>query len=190
MQGIMRAISIIALVIVLIVGCRDQIVGEDEIVPTSTAVLRKVTATPAANVEQVAASMIPTEADEQSCTPERLRYLVDQFFAAYNHTDLAGLEALFSGTYMQMQYYDDVAGQTVDLRDRDAIMQYMQRRFAVKDQFVVTDVGIPKQGSPAQANPTIEFTRTSTEGAYRGNMKLVCLGGKITSIVTSSTATS
>ncbi len=133
-------------------------------------------------------NQLPPQAavDVHECTKQRLYSLIDGFVKAYNDRDMMGVLSLFSLNRYEFQYFDDLAGKKVDLRDRIGFEQYLESRFRAQDQLAVTRIDMPEHPSPAVANPTVNFTRSSIEGRYQGAAKVVCSDGLILSVVTSS----
>ncbi len=63
--------------------------------------------------------------------------------------------------------------------------QYLRTRWALDERFTVTKTELAP-GEPFAANPTVAFTRVFSQGAHRGNAKLVCSGGNLQEVVMSS----
>ncbi len=128
------------------------------------------------------------EANE--CTPARQRFLVEQFFGSYNRRDLAEVLALFDFEQRSLDYFDNVEGQTVvDIHNRAALEQHLRARFALGDQFTVTNLGINEHPTPGMGNPTVAFTRVTPDGTYLGNAKLVCTLGQLRAVIMTSRPT-
>lgn len=142
---------------------------------------------PAAAPSPAAAS--PTGgASDGSCNEARQAELLRSFFDGYQARNAVRVAAAFhdpgSGGF---QYYDSVDGEAVDLRHRDALAAYLERRWALDDRF---DVDVGTIGLSGRfTNPTFSFGRSSVQGSYFGNAKFVCSGGRFSALITSSVAT-
>lgn len=84
------------------------------------------------------------------------------------------------------QYYDNVDGEAVDIRDEARLMTYLRQRWVLQDDFKVdvATIGVYERFP----NPTFSFIRISVQGTYAGNAKFVCDGGLFSAVVTSSVA--
>jgi hypothetical protein len=132
-----------------------------------------------------------------ACDETRQRQLLRSFFDGYAARDLVRVMAAFgveAGNLGQpgfakagLDYYDNVDGEAVQLREAASLRTYLERRWALKDRFEV-DVDAIGLYAPFP-NPTFSFRRTSDQGTYTGNAKFVCSSGVFTGLVTSSVAT-
>lgn len=143
--------------------------------------------------EAAATPSLPTRTQPttSSCTGDRLRYLVEEFFARYNAHHSADLLTLFnlqaSATGGGFADYYDNPGVPVQITNAGKLLTYWEDRFAAGDRFGSHSASYPPEGStPQTGNPTVSFTRSFTGGTQLGNMKLVCNGGLLTGVVMSS----
>jgi hypothetical protein len=121
----------------------------------------------------------------ESCSRDRKQALAEAFFAAYNAQDLDAVLALWDVSLV-VGYHDNIHHEEHDIRGADALREYLMARFALDDRFEITDFEFGT--NPYTAAFYVAFTRSSDDGRYAGNAKLVCSfsEGKLVGVVMSS----
>jgi hypothetical protein len=125
------------------------------------------------------------------CTHDRLVYLVEQFFSRYNGRNPLELATLFNTSVPAdgggFGNYVDNPGVQTSITDPRKLVPYWLGRFAANDRFDAHTATYAPPGPNFDAgNPTVAFTRSFTGGTQQGNMKLVCGGGFIRTLIMSS----
>jgi hypothetical protein len=125
-----------------------------------------------------------------TCSGERQKFLVEQFFSRYNARDLEGFLALFNWASPAIgggfASYTDNPGESQQLNDRASLADYVRRRWALEDRFAIGRVDAPADAAFPNANPTVDFARSFSGASQTGTAKLVCNAGLLVGVVMSS----
>ncbi len=196
MRGLVIPLTLIAAILVA-AGCDSQASSpqpstqEGTLVPlrlrTPVSAQQAASPTPTPLTATPSPRSTPVAVSTLDCPRDQLKRVVDEFYLAYNRHDLAGVLSLFDFT-SGFSYYDNVAGQISDIRERSELERYLQSRFALNDQITVVSIELLAQEIVpfCTTNPTVAFIRSDTNRQYEGNAKLVVIMGTVRAFVTSS----